>query len=91
MILALMAEQTALATVLVTWTAPSPAPSGGYQVTVASASIRDTTLGTAHTVSISQAGVHTIQVQSLSQHYPGEVASVAVTVRGEGILYIPGP
>jgi hypothetical protein len=79
----LLAEQTDLATVLVTWTAPSPAPSRGYRVSVTSANISETATGTSHTVTISQPGVHTIQVQSLSLHYPSEAVSVEATVRGE--------
>ena len=83
----LEAEQTALTEVLVTWTAPSPVPPRGYRVTVASANYIDTS-GTSHTLTISQPGVHTIQVQSLSRHYPGEVVSVEVTVRGTAVRTI---
>ena len=79
----LEAEQTALTEVLVTWTAPSPVPPRGYRVTVAPANIIDTASGTSHTLTISQPGVHTIQVQPLSQHYPSEAMSVEVTVRGK--------
>ena len=79
----LEAEQTALTEVLVTWTAPSPVPPRGYLVTVASANIIDTASGTSHTLTISQPGLHTIQVQPLSRHYPSEAMSVEVTVRGK--------
>jgi hypothetical protein len=81
----LRAEQTGLTTVLVTWTAPSPAPSRpGYRVTVTTASISETTTGTSSTVTIPHPGNYTIQVQHLSLHYPSEAVSVEVTVRGEG-------
>ena len=74
----LEAEQTALTEVLVTWTAPSPVPPRGYLVTVAPVNISDTAPGTSHTLTISQPGVHTIQVQPLSRHYPSEAMSVEV-------------
>ena len=76
----LEAEQTALTEVLVTWTAPSPVPPRGYLVTVVPANIIDIASGTSHTLTIFQPSMHTIQVQSLSRHYPSEVE---VTVRGK--------
>ena len=84
----LEAEQTAVTEVLVTWTTPSPAPPRGYQVTVAPASISDTASGNRHILTISQPGVHTIQVQPLSRHYPSEAMSVEVTVRGKAVRTI---
>ena len=59
-------------------TAPSPVPPRGYLVTVASVNISDTAPGTSHTLTIYQPGVHTIQVQPLSRHYPSEAMSVVV-------------
>ena len=51
---------------------------------MASASINEIATGTSHNVTISQPGIHTIQVQPISQHLPtGDAVSVEVTVRGE--------
>ena len=75
-----MAEQTGLSSVLVSWTAPFPAPTRGYQITTANT--EDTTTETTHVLTLSQPGNHTITVLPLSQHLPYQPVSVQVTVRG---------
>ena len=83
----LSAQQTGLTAVLVSWTAPMAAPSGGYRITVDSTDIStgiDTT-SSPHTITVPQPGVHSIRVVGLSQHFPNEtVGPVEVTVRGQG-------
>ena len=81
-----MAEQTALQTVAVSWTAPSPPPSQGYRIIVDST---DTSTGvdvqqSPHTITL-QPGVHSIRLVALPVHMRSEVVGpVEVTVRGEG-------
>ena len=88
----LTAEQTGLTTVQVTWTAPPGPPAGGYQITVAEASIDVTDQKSPYTLPTSELGVHTVQVLYTSQHFPNEQAMpVVVTVEGEGdsiVVYI---
>ena len=89
----LTAVQTGLTTVRVTWTAPPGPPAGGYQITVAEASIYVTGCsGSPYTFTTSELGVHTVQVLYTSQHFPNEQAMpVMVTVEGEGdsiVVYI---
>ena len=80
----LTAEQTGLTTVQVTWTAPPGPPTGGYQITVAEASINVTGQEFPYTFTTSELGVHTVQVMYTSQHFPNEEAvTVDVTVDGE--------
>ena len=83
----LTAEQTGLTTVQVTWTAPPGPPAGGYQITVAEASIsnyNDQESPYTYIFTTSQLGVHTVQVTPSSLHFPGQAVSVIVTVEGEG-------
>ena len=81
----LTAEQTGLTTVQVTWTAPPGPPAGGYQITVAEASISNVNdPESPYTFTPSELGVHTVQVTPSSDHFPGETVSVMVTVEGEG-------
>ena len=77
----LAAKWIELPMVLVTWTAPSPAPSGGYRVKVLSEGISDITAETFLNFTISHFGVYTIQVEALSmQHCPSDAVKVNVTV-----------
>ena len=85
------AKQNSPETVLVTWTAP-PAPPAAVehliQVTVANTTTTTAVAGTSHTISVSQFGVYSIRVMSLShQHLPGESTPVNVTVRGRELDY----
>ena len=86
-----MAEQTALQTVAVSWTAPSPPPSQGYRIIVDST---DTSTGTdviqsPLNIALQQHGVHSIRLVALPVHMRSEVVGpVEVTVRGEGELHI---
>ena len=81
----LTAEQTGFTTVQVTWTAPLYPPAGGYQITVAEASISNANdQESPYTFTTSELGVHTVQVTPSSQHFPGQTVSVMVTVEGEG-------
>ena len=85
----LTAEQTGLTTVRVTWTAPPGPPAGGYQITVAEASIDVISQESPYTFTTSELGVHTVQVLYTSQHFPNEQAMpVMVTVEGEGDSYV---
>ena len=54
----LMDEQTDLNSVFVSWTAPSPAPTRGYQITTANT--EDTTPETTHVLTLPQPGNHTV-------------------------------
>ena len=82
----LAAVQTGLATVQVTWTAPPGPPAGGYQITVAEASISNVNdQESPYTFTTSELGVHTVQVTPSSRHFPaGQAVSVMLTVEGEG-------
>ena len=88
------AEQTGLSTVFIMWTAPSPAPTNGYQVQITrgSTTTTDNLIGTSHTISVNnQYGVYSIQVIALSRHLPSEATEpVEVTVIGNsiGTVYI---
>ena len=81
----LVAEQIGLGSVRVGWTAPSSAPTGGYQIVTAGINI--TVTETTHVLTLSQPGNHTVQVQPLSQHFPYLPESVQVTVRGKKNVY----
>ena len=77
-----MAREVLPGFVEVTWTEPAAPPQAGYRVTVNST---DVTMAAAspHILSPLALGEHSIQVQSLSQHYPGDTAGpVEVTVTG---------
>ena len=91
-ITSLTAVQTGLTKVRVTWTAPPSPPAGGYQITVAEASIDVTGRESPYTFTTSELGVHTVQVMYTSQHFPNEQAmAMMVTVEGEGdsiVVYI---
>ena len=75
----LQAVQTGSDTVLVNWTAPSPAPPRGYQISLAPNNT-NTTVMTSHTLTITEPGNYTIQVEPLSMHFPSEAVSAQVTV-----------
>ena len=85
-ITSLTAVQNGLTTVRINWTAPPGPPAGGYQITVAEASINVTgRSGSPYTFTASELGVYTVQVLYTSQHFPNEQAMpVMVTVKGEG-------
>ena len=87
----LMVRQNGIGTILVSWTAPSPPPSMGYQITTDtidfSVGIDVASLATSGTISL-QPGVHSIRMRSLSQHYPSEIVGpVEVTVKGNLSVY----
>ena len=80
------AEQTGVSTVLVMWTAPSPPPTDGYQVQITRGSTTTTVnvAETSYTERSLQHGVYSIQVRSLSRHFPSEATEpVEITVRGK--------
>ena len=70
-----------MSSVLVTWTAPSPPPTDGYQVQITRGSTTTTVnvAGTSHTFSVNnQYGVYSIQVRSRSppsQHFQSNEAA----------------
>ena len=76
---------------VVTWTPPPapPDPAAVYQyqvqVTVGTTTIIRDVTGTTYTIAVfGLFGVYSIQVMSLSQHFPGETsAPVEITVRGK--------
>ena len=79
------AEQTGVSTVLVTWTAPSPPPTDGYQVQITRGSTTTTVnvTGISYTKTL-QCGVYSIQMKSLSRHFPSEATEpVQITVRSK--------
>ena len=81
------AEQDGPDTVVTSWTPPPAPPAAGYQVQVTVGTTTTTTnvVGTSYTISVNQFGVYSIQVMTLSQHFPGEAtAPVELTVRGIG-------
>ena len=77
----LQAVQTGPDRVQVTWTAPSPAPPRGYQVLAPNTNT--TVMTSPHTLTITQPGNYTIQVEPLSRHFPSEAVSVQVTFGGD--------
>ena len=77
----LTTEQTGAETVRINWTAPSPPPSLGYKITVDSES--NNVSSSPHILTTTTLGVHSVQLQSYSSHYPSEVVGpVNFTVRG---------
>ena len=80
------AKQTDLTTVLVTWTPPATPPSQGYQVLLTRGDENTTAnvSGTSHNIPVNnQYGLYSVQVRSLSLHFPGEATSpVETSVRG---------
>ena len=79
----LTATQVAINRVQVSWTAPSPPPPRGYQLRVASEGIDLIVTGTSRTLTINPFGVHTIEVEPRSSHYPSVGVTREVTIRGE--------
>ena len=72
---------------LVSWTAPLPAPGMGYRITSDTtdfSSGSDTSFSaTSHIIAI-QPGAHSIRLKALSQHYPSEIVGpVDVIIRGK--------
>ena len=75
--------------ITVSWTEPSMPPTIGYSISVDSTdiNIRVNVSSSPQNVSVSQAGVYTVRVTSISQHYPGgQSTPVQVTVRGKNVL-----
>ena len=80
------AEQSGVNTVLVMWTAPSPPPTGGYQVQITRGSTTTTVnvAGTSYTASSLEHSGYTFHVKSFTQHFPSETTEpVEITVRGK--------
>ena len=81
-----MVRQNGINIALVSWTAPSPPPSVGYQITTDSTDFRNGiyvfSSATSRTITLAP-GVHNIRMKALSQHYPSEIVGpVEVTVKG---------
>ncbi len=75
------AEQNGFDTVLVSWTAPTSPPSGGYRITATPGSITVNALVSPLNVTNLQPGTeYTIQVMPLSQHYSGAPVQTSVLV-----------
>ena len=83
----LMGTQISLTTVRITWTPPAAAPQlFGYQTAIGLASMPTNfmnILAPPHNRTVSETGVHTIVLRSVSVHYPIEDMSATVTVLGE--------
>ena len=78
----LMVREVLSGVVEVTWTAPTAPPQAGYRVTVNSTDIA-TAISSPFVLFPLAPGEHSIEVQSLSQHYPGDmVGPVTATVTG---------
>ena len=76
-----MAQQIGNETVKVSWITPSPPPSLGYKITVDSES--NNVPSSPHILTTTILGVHSVQLQAYSRHYPSEVVGpVNFTVRG---------
>ena len=76
-------SQNGIGTVLVSWTPPSPPPNMGYQITINSADFSDGISVTSSSLTImQQPGVYDIRMRALSQHYPSEIMTEEVTVKG---------
>ena len=81
-----MGTQISLTTVRITWTPISPALQNGYQTAIGLASMPtnfEDILAPPHNRTVSETGVHTILLRSLTVHYPIEEPSATVTVLGE--------
>ncbi len=70
------------------WTPPPAPPSNGYRITVDSEdfSAGIDTMSSSQNISVSF-GVHTIRVQSRSIHFPGGIATMDITVIGNGHVH----
>ena len=69
------------------WTAPSPPPPRGYQLTLVwpnSTRAVETTLGTSVLKNLLLGSVYTVIVQSTSRHYYSPEVSLEVSMGGEG-------
>lgn len=76
--------QNDLGSVLVSWTAPSAPPFGGYQVTAEPGGVSETALTSPHSLINLQPGVYTIQLITFSLHCRQEALQRnIITVRGE--------
>ena len=78
-----MAEDTGRGRTLVTWTAPHPPAPNGYRVVVPEAKINESRKNSPFGY-IFPAGLYTIQVYSLFQHYLSDRRSVQLTIMGKG-------
>ena len=79
-----------MSTVLVTWTAPSPPPTDGYQVQITRGSTTTTVnvAGTFYTFSVNnQYGVYSIQVRSPSPYFQSNEAAIPVEITVRGITH----
>ena len=87
----LMAQQNGVGSILVSWTLPSLRPVGGYQISTQSPPDFSAGIDVGHDVSSRTIpiapGMHPISIRARSQHYPGMVVLVPVTVRGKGEIY----
>ena len=79
------AAQVGFNTVLVSWTPPPAPPSGGYRITVeavngVAASYTATSQSSSYNVTVGGAGVYSVELVGLSQHFPSHtVGPVTVT------------
>lgn len=85
----LVAEQSAIGRVLITWTEPSPAPRRGYEVLLlhpvflkGGFRLGERVNGTSHAV-IVPVGTYRVQVVPVSLHYHSTITSVLVTINGK--------
>ncbi len=67
----------------VSWTPPPAPPSNGYRITVDSDNMDTTSSSQVIPVTL---GTRTISVQSLSIHFPGEIAAMDITVLGKSYI-----
>ena len=80
-----MAQQIGIQTVKVSWITPSPPPSLWYRITVDTES--NNVSSSPHILTITILGVHNVQLQAYSRHFPSEVVGPEqFTVRGMIIL-----
>ena len=79
----LTATQVAINRVQVSWTAPSSPPPRGYRLRVVSEGMDEIVMGTSQTLTLEPFGMHRIEVEPCSAHYPSVGVTREVIVRGE--------
>ncbi len=78
-----MYSQISFNAITLSWTPPLAPPSNGYQIAVDMENFDSVTMSSSENISVSL-GVHTIRVQSRSIHFTGRIATIEVTVQGNG-------
>ena len=86
------ARQSGAGTILVSWSAVSPAPENGYRITVNSTDISSglQAMASPFTISTTQSGVHILRLVPVSQHLLYDfVGPIEVIVIGKHTIILP--